>query len=57
MLRVAGGGQVIAFVEDDLRRLPFVLNVVVYFFAVLLIDVLVTRRPLRSKRNESGNAQ
>jgi hypothetical protein len=45
----------LAFVDDDLRTLPFVLNVVVYFFAVLLINTLVTPKPLKAKRNESGN--
>jgi hypothetical protein len=43
----------LAFGEDDLRTPPFVLNVVVYFFALLLINILVASAPLRSKRNKS----
>lgn len=46
----------LAFVEDDLRTPPFLLNVVVYFFVVVLVNIVVALRLSRSKPHKSGNA-
>lgn len=46
----------LAFVEDDLRKLPFVLDVAVYSFAVLFISFLVELGRLKATRKGPWNA-